>query len=175
MKRSGPILEWLLWIAIAAVAISMTGNFNQEIQLYRFGADGWPIVICIGIMIGATGQLANRFLNGDFRNARVGLAGTGGQAGTGMIVRVAIFVLPFLFLFLATRIGAYIATPLFVMALLYLLDVRSPVAAVSVTAIITALLLLVFTRFFFVALPTGRIHFFYEMNVAIIEFARIGM
>ena len=176
LARFAPVLEWMVWVAIASTAIAMTGHFNQDMAQYNFGADGWPLAICIGIILGATGQLASRYIIQ--RGHRAELDSISQDEGTttlAIVKRLAIFLLPFVYLFLTTRIGAYVATPLFILGLLYLLEVKSPITALAVTSVITGLLLLLFTRFFFVALPVGRIPFFYDLNVAIIGLARAGM
>ena len=71
--------------------------------------------------------------------------------------------------------GTYFITLFFILGLLLLLKVRSIKALLGVTAITYLLLLVVFTRFFYVALPVGRWDFFYDFNNWIIVVARIGM
>ncbi len=174
-----PVAEWLVWIAIAGIAYSQTGHFDMEIKQYAFGADGWPTAICIGLVLGATGQLIYQLtrLPRSFPAASPGAAVKSMKLlpSRGMAQRVAIFMLPFVFLYLTPIFGAYVSVPLFVLAMLILLDVRSPRTLIGVTAIIYAVLLLVFTRIFYVALPTGRIDLLYEFNTALIVLSRMGL
>lgn len=88
--------------------------------------------------------------------------------------RLAIFCWPFVFLYITPKLGAYLSVPIFIVGLLLLLGVRKPKPIALVLIVVYGLTLLIFTRFFFVALPLGNEYLFYDINVAIIEFARIG-
>ena len=183
------VVEWLAWTAIAGVAVLQTGNFNREIADYAFGADGWPLAICSAIFLGATLQLAfrlrqvRRFASPPTDHADDAAAGalsadpTGGNSGASRPTAqfIAIFLLPFVYLFLVPRLGFYLMTPFFILALLFLMQVRSLMALALVTASAYGIALLIFTRFFYVALPVGRIEPFYGMNNAIIALVRTGL
>ena len=173
------LLEWLAWTALVSVALLQTGNFDQPMKEYVFGAAGWPRTVCYAILIGATWQLAFQI----YRNWRgvdafpVTEEGETPRATSGIrrLQRAAFFILPFIYLFATARIGFYITTPVFIICLLLLMEVWSITALLSVTAVIYGIALLVFTRFFYVAVPVGNISPFYEINTAIIVFARTGM
>lgn len=183
------VIEWLAWTAIAGVAFLQTGNFNREIADYAFGADGWPLAICSAIFLGATLQLvfglrqdrphaSGRTHHGD--DAAVGASPAERAGGNSVATRpslqfVAIFLLPFVYLFLVPRLGFYLMTPLFILALLFLMRVRSLMTLALVTASAYGIALLIFTRFFYVALPVGRIEPFYSLNNAIIALVRTGL
>ena len=170
-----PAAEWLLWVAIAGIAYSQTFYFDVTIPNYPIGATGWPRAVAALIAIGATLQFLHKLaglspeteadadsVDPSVRPARIGQ-------------RIGIFGLPFLYLFVTPWIGFYVSTPIFVATLLLLLEVRSARAIAGVTLLVYGLVLVLFTRFFFVALPTGRIDAFYEINIAIIDFVRAGM
>lgn len=169
-----PALEWLFWAALVAVAYAQTGNFDQEISVYEYGADGWPRAICFAILVGATCQLAWQIssLRHQEPNAGGGRDSTSDGAVPGSIWSIAqragFFLLPLLYLYLVARIGFYVTTPFFIMSMLALLEVRSVKAMIAVTAVIYGLALLVFTRLLYVALPVGRIDPFYDINNAIV-------
>lgn len=168
------------------MAFLQIGNFKREIADYAFGPDGWPLAICSAIVLGATLQLAFR-LRQDYRcasrrtddmeDAAVGASPAGGSSGTSRpsLQFVAIFLLPFVYLFLVPRVGFYLMTPFFIVALLFLMQVRSLMTLALVTASAYGIALLIFTRFFYVALPVGRIEPFYSVNNAIIALARTGL
>ena len=187
MARFKPYIEWLIWIGIALVAYIQTGYFDQDIAQYKFGADGWPVAICLGLVLGASGQLINHIslqrsksLHKNADASEIVLLDDSNQKfdrhrqGWRRLQRIAIFVLPFVYLYLSTRLGAYVTTPLFLLAFLYLLEVR-PVPMICVTLTVYALVLIIFTRLFYVALPAGRIEFFYDLNIFLISLARVGM
>ena len=184
-----PALEWLAWTAIAGVAFQQIESFDREIADYAFGPDGWPLAICSAIVLGATLQLAFR-LRQEYRNAarRTGgaddaavgatpIGRTEGEIGPARpsLQFIAIFLLPFVYLFLVPRLGFYLMTPFFIAALLYLMQVRSLVTLALVTASAYGIALLIFTRFFYVALPVGRIEPFYGINNSIIAMVRTGL
>ena len=182
-------LEWLVWTAIAILAILQTGSFDQDIADYAFGADGWPIAVCIAILIGATLQLgfklhrswAGTTQPGDGRQQDPGgttsnpKKAADGKFGLGSLQTAAIFLLPFAYLFLAPRLGFYLMTPIFIACLLLLMQVRSVATIFLVTAAAYGIALLVFTRFLYVALPVGRIEPFYSINNAVVALVRAGV
>ncbi|MBB4302748.1 hypothetical protein GGD81_001784 [Rhodobium orientis] len=178
-----PILEWIFWVGFAALVYAQTGYFDKKIPEYAFGATGWPRALTIAMIIGATGQFVYQMasiwrgkdlaaIDGDDSEPQAnGKTATLGSK----LQRLGIFVVPLIYLYLMPRIGFYVATPIFVVVLLLLFEVRSVITIATVTAIVYGLALLVFTRFFYVALPTGRIEAFYDINNAIISIVRAGM
>ena len=163
-------------MAIAGIAYSQTYFFDTTIPNYAFGATGWPRVVCILIAIGATLQFLHRLTSGPAEESAAAAPGPDDRVREVRLgQRVAIFALPFVYLFVTPWIGFYLSTPLFVAALLIVLEVRSPQAILGVTILVYGLVLVLFTRFFFVALPTGRLDGFYEVNTAIIDFVRTGL
>ena len=176
-----PLAEWAIWMGLGAAAYAETGVFAREIREYRFGPDGWPKALCIALFIGASGQLLYQIS----QLAR-GLAPTAGEDAPAaaaqtpltplrLLQRLAIFLFPLLYLYLAPSLGFYLVTPFFLLGMLLILEVRSPLALVTVTATVYVFFLLVFTRFFYVAVPVGQIEPFYSINNAIIVFARSGL
>lgn len=73
------------------------------------------------------------------------------------------------------RIGFFVATPLFIAAYLFVLEVRRIRPLVFVTLAVYGFVLLLFVRFFYVALPVGAWPSFYEINNQIITLVRIGV
>ncbi len=184
-KSRRHVVEWLVWCGIAGLAIAQAGNFDQQIPDYAFGADGWPLAICVAILAGATLQLLFS-LRRRRQEASTALATGRTETGAGIPVSddradrltpllAAVFILPFVFLVLTPWIGFYITAPAFVVALLLCMQVRSPAALVLVTASVYGIALLVFARFLYVALPVGRIQPFYDINNAIISLVRAGL
>ena len=45
-------IEWLIWVLFAGILYSQTEIFNQPIAEYKFGASGWPRVICLAVVSG---------------------------------------------------------------------------------------------------------------------------
>lgn len=50
-------VEAAIWLILAAFLFNQTFSFNQEIEIYRYGAAAWPRTIIILMAIAAIGQL----------------------------------------------------------------------------------------------------------------------
>ena len=174
----GLFIEWAIWVACALIAYSITSEFDKPIESYRYGATGWPRFILLAIMIGATFQAIFKYLNWEGTDeAESDSAGTPDAARhwTQKLVTVAIFAVPLIYLWLLPRTGFYLTTPFFIVAYLAVLNVRSWKPFVGVTAVVYGLILLIFTRLFYVALPVGNWQPFYDINNAIVVAVRAGL
>ena len=166
--------EWLFWCVLVTLFWMQTDSFAEPIAEFRFGADGWPKMVLLGILIGATGQMTL----GLYEARRTNLPPTSDETGTRQISRwqqISIFVLPLLYLWLMHRIGFFVVTPLFIAAYLFVLEVRRIRPLVFVTLAVYGVVLFLFVRFFYVALPVGAWPSFYEINNQIITLVRIGV
>lgn len=170
-------LEWAFWMALAGFVYSMTGDFSGPLPEYQFGADGWPKAICIALAIGATGQLLYQISPTHYREAVEASDEAVVARPTRRVVLqlIGIFSLPLIYLYFMPRIGFLIATPIFIFGLLALLEVKRITTMLAVTGVIYGLFILVFIRLFYVAVPVGRWPGFYDVNNAIIVFARTGL
>ena len=176
----GPFVEWAIWIAVLTWVFWQTQRFDREIAQYAFGAAGWPRALCIAAALGATGQLIYRIA--EIRRGHTGTPESAAPVAEGKrpglwqrAKHLPIFIFPLIYLYLVPSVGFYLATPFFILGLLLILEVRSPLTLLGVTSVIYGLVLLLFTRLFYVALPVGRIEAFYDINNAIIGIARYGM
>ncbi len=184
LRLRRPIVEWVIWVLFGAVIYVLTGEFDQELPEYAFGTAGWPRALCIAVFIGATGQLGYQILMisrsreqvvHDNRDMEKPAPRLRDRLTLLTAQRLGIFSLPLVYLYVMPSLGFFFVTPFFVLGLLLLLDVKSPVALLGVTGIVYLTLLLIFTRLFYVALPVGRVPFFYDLNNAIIVLARTGL
>ncbi|WP_157928932.1 tripartite tricarboxylate transporter TctB family protein [Pararhizobium haloflavum] len=173
-----PALEWAVWVGFALLAYSQTGLFDREIPEYRFGATGWPRAVCLLMIAGATGQFLMRCLTiarGVVETDAAEEAPRQKLSGREIAQRTAIFLLPLVYLYAVPYLGFYLMTPLFMLALMLILEVRSPGPLIGVPLTVSVIFLLVFTRLFYVGMPVGNLPGFYDVNNAIIGFARLGM
>jgi hypothetical protein len=167
-------LEWGFWVALAAAGYWLTFEFDEPLDIYRFGASGWPRFILVCIVIGATVQLILGLQKGRGSAAapEVDDAPTDeaadeeeGDAGRPISpILVGIFVLPLVYLLLLPRTGFFLTTPFFILACLWILQVRKVRLLIGVTATVYGLVLLIFVRLFYVALPVGNWPVFYDVN-----------
>ena len=61
------VLEWAVWFALAAAGYWLTFEFDEPLDVYEFGASGWPRFILVCIVVGATVQLFLDCREGDGR------------------------------------------------------------------------------------------------------------
>ncbi len=174
-----PVVEWLIWVGLAALVYSQTSRFDQEIAEYALGASGWPRSLCLAVIVGATGQFVYQMTTiwrgKDLIKEESDDSGREKLGTWRLVQRLGIFFVPLIYLYVMPAVGFYVATPIFIVILLLLLEVRSLPAIATVTVIVYGLALLIFTRLFYVALPTGHIEAFYDINNAIISIVRAGM
>jgi len=167
-------LEWGAWVALAAAGYWLTFDFDEPLDVYRFGASGWPRFILACIAVGATFQLVLGLLK-ERRGAAAPPAGAApgepaegaaeGVAGRAISPTLAgIFVLPLAYLLLLPRTGFFLTTPFFILAFLWILQVREVRLLIGVTATVYGLVMLIFVRLFYVALPVGNWPVFYDVN-----------
>ncbi len=172
-------IEWLIWIVLAGILFSQTEIFSQPIAEYAFGASGWPRVICLAVILGATCQYIFQILEitrDKNKNSTANSEEITKESNFRKTAqRIGIFLLPLIYLYFLPSVGFYLLTPFFILMLLLLLEVRRAVAIVAVIAVVYGLTLLIFTRLFYVALPTGSIEFFYNLNNLIIGLSRVGL
>lgn len=173
----GVWVEWILWMALALIAYNITFIFDKPIESYRYGATGWPRFILIAIMVGATLQLLFKILQWQNVNDNNQSSPDGfGQMSPTQIVRtLTIFILPLIYIWLLPRTGFYFTTPIFIICYLLVLSVFDWKPLLIVTSVVYGLILLVFTRFFYVSLPVGSWEPFYDINNAIILAVRTGI
>ena len=176
-ENLGIIVEWAVWIALALIAFNITYVFDKPIEGYRYGATGWPRVVLIAIMVGATFQLLFQYLGWEEDSEEEEASGKSARENrlSHFLGMLAVFAVPFIYLWLLPRTGFYLTTPFFIVAYMAVLNVRSWKPFVFVTATVYGLLLLIFTRLFYVSLPVGSWQPFYDINNAIIVAVRTGM
>ncbi len=167
-------LEWGFWVALAAAGYWLTFEFDEPLDIYRFGASGWPRFILVCIVVGATFQLVLGLQKGRRDAAGPAIDSETAERADGEAeaparlpvspLLLGIFALPLAYLLLLPRTGFFFTTPFFVLAFLWILQVRRPRLLIGVTATVYGLVLLVFVRLFYVALPVGNWPVFYDVN-----------
>lgn len=170
------LFEVGVWLAIGVTAYALTFEFDDPIQGYRFGATAWPRAIILGMLVIAILQfgLAMRKATAAKRPGADKAAPSQPQAPEAKLsLKVVLaFVLPLFYLLLIPRTGFYLTTPIFLFAYLFLLGERRWTRLIQVTAIIYAIMIIVFTTIFFVPLPVGYWPFFYDVNNWLLQIYR---
>ncbi len=174
-ERLSIAIELSLWLVIAGVAFALSFEFVDEQGTYAWRPASWPRAVIVLIVVGALVQAGSRY-----RAARARVPGAVPAAGaTGWrfdplaALRVAgMFALPLIYVFMLPRTGFYVTTPLFLAAYLFYLGERRPAALIGVPLVIFALIVFVFARLFYVALPLGNWELFYEISNWFLEIVR---
>lgn len=169
--NAGQWFEVIFWIAFAVFAYAVSYNFDREIEIYRYGAAGWPRVVIGLIFLAAVGQFFQ-----DILDKRAG-PGDGGvetasdyfqamaDRGLGFYGRVAItLALPLVYASVLDISGFYFTTPFFIAAYLYAVGEHRVKWLIVVPLIIYSMLLLAFTKLLFVGLPVGYVRPFYDFS-----------
>lgn len=168
-RKLQPLGEAAVWIGIAAIAWIYSYEFaggGGEAMLFRWGAEAWPRAVIIGLTLCAICQCVVELRRATGRGNAEDDDGKSKarydfQAITGI---VATFMLPLLYAFLLPRTGYYATTPFFIAAIMYTFGVRRPLHLIGTNILIYGIILLVFSKLLFVAMPTGYWPGFYDFS-----------
>ena len=162
----GQWFEVAVWIAFAAFAYAVSFTFDREIEMYRFGAAGWPRVVILLIVVAAVGQFLQDLKSGP--PAALHDPGTFdkfSEHGPRFYVRMGItLALPIVYASLLNGTGYYFTTPLFLAAYLYMTGVRQARPLIVVPLVIYVVVTFIFTRILYVGLPVGYWPGFYDFS-----------
>ena len=117
--KNSDLVEIVFWLLIAVIFFSVSFNFNQPIEIYKFGATGWPRVILALIGLAALGNLYHSFKNGSkTQQGRVGASEAPDQVYysslTDYLKTAWILVIPLLYAISLKPVGFYFGTPFFI-------------------------------------------------------------
>jgi hypothetical protein len=72
--KTNHIVETLIWLTFIAVFFVYSFEFNQEIEIYIFGATGWPRVILGLLLLVTLGNFLHLYKKGsEIQQGRVGI------------------------------------------------------------------------------------------------------
>ena len=169
------MIETVVWSLIAVIFFGYTFEFNQPIEIYKFGATGWPRVIILLLMLVTLGNLYHHFKNGSaIQKGRVGIAETDDSptdySNPATLAKIiAILFTPFLFAYLLKPVGMYSAAPFFIAAVIWLFGERRWKWIISITILIYAILLGLFVVTLNAPLPQGNVSPFYDFSGFILK------
>ncbi len=162
----GQWFEVGVWLAVAGLAYGFSLQFDRDIEMYRFGAAGWPRIIILLIALGAVGQFVQ-----DLRAVpETGIKETGyfdrfSEHGPSFLLRMGLtLALPIVYAALLQGMGYYFLTPFFLAGYLYLTGERRVTALILVPLLIYGTVTFIFTRLLYVGLPTGYWPGFYDLG-----------
>lgn len=163
--------ELFAWLVLAATFFVLSFRFSDSPGAYAWGPASWPRAVLLLIVLAA---MANFFANRPGRHAGDAPEREERAAGTGELLSVlAMIAIPFVYVWLIPRAGFHVSTLLFLPAFMMHLGERRPAALVGVTLFLYVVLNLVFTRLFYVGLPTGNWPAFYEASNWLVKLFRM--
>lgn len=158
-------LEYGAWLAIAAFFYGYSFGFAGERGTYLWGAASWPRTVVMILMLTATVQLLLRYRQVALGGGVTAPARDAAQMDRGQGLRAAgMMAIPLAYVALLPYVGFYAATPVFLIGYLAYLGERRWGRLIGVPLFIYALINLVFTKIFFVALPVGNWPGFYDFS-----------
>jgi len=173
MRRlaTGQWVETALWVAFAALAYVLSFQFDREIEMYKFGAAGWPRVVILLIVVAAAGEFI-QMLRGKQDHARkvpahtqASVVSVTGRHDASSLVRMGItLALPLVYASLLEYTGYYFTTPFFLAAYLYVTGERRVKWLIIVPLAIYLVVTILFTRYLYVGLPVGYWPGFYDFS-----------
>ena len=170
----GQWFEVGIWLLVAGAAFGFSLQFDRDVEMYRFGAAGWPRVVILLIFLAAMGQFIL-----DLRKGREAApeepSGPGAAAGLdpGFMLRMGLtLALPLVYASLLQGMGFYFLTPFFLAGYLYLTGEHRVIPLIAVPLGIYVVITLIFTRLLYVGLPTGYWPGFYDFGNWVVVFVR---
>ena len=162
-------VETLIWLIIVAVFFVFSFEFDQEIEIYKFGATGWPRVILGLLLLVTLGNFLHLYKKGSGAQlGRIGISDDEEEIsydGIGSVKKlIAILSLPLIFSMSLKPVGFYSATPIFIALLILLLGEKRIKWILSITLFIYFLLILLFMVILNAPLPQGNVSPFYDFS-----------
>lgn len=162
-------IETAIWLLFFVVFFIASFEFNQPIEIYKFGATGWPRTILLMLVLVGLGNLYYAYLNGNaLQKGRVGIADDDSEKqpyDRQTLIRVITALgTPFLYAVSLKPIGFYSATPLFIVAIVIIFGERRPSRVLYVTLFIYILIMMIFMVILNAPLPQGNVSPFYDFS-----------
>ena len=167
----GHLAEFVIFLLIVAIFYGYSFQFNQPIEIYRFGATAWPRVV-IGLLLLATlGNFWFQYKNGSATQGTIGQTDDRADySDPGTLPRMtAILLTPFIFAWLLKPVGIYSAAPFFIAAIIWLFGERRWKAILLMTFVIYAIFIGLFLVILNAPLPQGNTSPFYDFSAWILK------
>tara|TARA_B100001057_G_scaffold135907_1_gene135381 strand:- start:5608 stop:6165 length:558 start_codon:yes stop_codon:yes gene_type:complete len=168
------ILEAVFWLLIAVIFFAVSFSFNQPIEIYKFGATGWPRVILFLMALVSLGNLYHAYSKGaKAQEGRVGAkendepieyTSIGQYLKTGMIL-----LLPLLYALALKPVGFYSGTPIFIALIMIAWGERRVRFILINTVLIYAILIGLFMFVLNAPLPQGNMSPFYDISAFMLK------
>ena len=162
--------EFVFWMGIAALAWYFSLDFDREVQMYKFGADGWPRLIILLIACAAVGQVVHNWQEAN-RADRPEEAPTDSlldrvlDVGMAPIARMGILLaLPIVYAAMLEKMGFYFMTPVFLAGYLFVSGEHRWSRVILIPLVLWGGVTVLFTRYLYLSLPVGYWPGFYDFS-----------
>ena len=168
------LIEAGVWFSFFIVFFIASFEFNQPIEIYKFGATGWPRTVLLLLLLVLGGNIAYAYYQGHaIQQGRVGIADdesekTRYDLATSLRVVAALGV-PFLYALSLKPVGFYSATPFFIAAIVYIFGERNMRRIMLVTILIYFIIMLIFMVILNAPLPQGNMSPFYDISAFMLK------
>ncbi|MDX6750398.1 tripartite tricarboxylate transporter TctB family protein [Geminicoccaceae bacterium 1502E] len=152
------LAETVFWLAVAIGGGLLTLRFSRALSNYDFTSATWPRLILAGIGVVAVLQFLAE------RDRKVSAIAAAWRPGLPTVLAMVGG-----YLLALTWIGFYLATPVFMFFSLLVLGERRLPRAGAFALLASAFFFLVFTTFFYIAMPAGALDGLLDANIAIRE------
>ncbi len=169
------LVESGIWLFIVAIFFGYTFEFNQPIEIYRFGATGWPRVVVGLLFLAAIGNIYYQYNHGSAaQKGRVGVAETDDAEvdysnKSTLYNMLAVLLTPFVFALLLKPVGIYSGAPVFIALIIWLFGERRWKAILVTTLVIYLIFLALFVIILNAPLPQGNTSPFYDYSGLILK------
>ena len=164
------VLEAAIFILIVVVFYGFSFEFNQPIEIYRYGATAWPRVVIGFLLIATLGNIWYQYKHGSVSQGTIGSSDDQADLSeTSTIVRMSIVLLtPLVFAWLLKPVGIYFAAPFFIAMVIWLFGERRWKAILIMTVVIYVLFMGLFLVILNAPLPQGNVSPFYDFSAWIL-------
>ena len=164
------LVEAAVFLLIVAVFYGFTFEFNQPIEIYRFGATAWPRVVIFLLLVATIGNLWYQYKYGSMAQGTIGASDDEADfSEPGTVSRmVAILLTPFIFAWLLRPVGIYFSAPFFIALIIWLFGERRWKAILGMTVVIYVIFIGLFLVILNAPLPQGNMSPFYDFSAWIL-------
>ena len=162
-------IENAVWVSLVILLFAFSFEFDKEIEIYKFGAAGWPRAVLGMLLLVLVGNIFHQMRHGDIVQAgRVGVSedemSNVDRTFSSMVTLTLFLLAPLLYAWSLKPIGFYSATPFFIASIICLLGEFRVRRVLSITALIYSLLILLFLLILNAPLPQGTVSPFYDFS-----------
>jgi hypothetical protein len=158
-------IETGVWVLIVAGMWVYSHDFDRPSRLYARSLVEWPRAVMTLLLVSVLMSFALRLR--DLLRQPAEAAPEHGSETLGVAARLRIlgtFALPLIYLWLLPRTGYYATTPFFLAGYMYVFGQRRLRNLIVTTVSVYVVILLIFSKWLFVPLPTGDWPGFYEFS-----------